>query len=329
MNKRRFCAFAPAIAAVIAILPLAPAPAWAESDYPARPVRLIVGFAAGGGNDVFARLVAAKLSDLVGQPVVVENRPGAGGRLAAEYVAKENADGYTLLVGASGAMSIAAAIYPDLKYQPTKTFAPLAMIASFPLIMVVAADNPAKGVQDVVDWAKQHPDKANYATTSPSFTIATELLKLKSGMPGTAIPYRSSNDMIFSVIGGQTLLAIADGPPVVPQVTAGKIKAIAVTGSSRLPELPEVASMAEAGYPAVDIRLWSGIFAPASTPQPVLAKLETALSEALRDPGLTAKLKNLAVEPGRVTADDFRRTIERDIVKFRQVVADAKLHFEE
>jgi tripartite-type tricarboxylate transporter receptor subunit TctC len=329
MNARRFCARVLAIAALIGLLPLIATPGWAASDYPNRPVRLIVGFAAGGGNDIFARLIAAKLSNLIGQPVVVENRPGAGGRLAAEYVANENADGYTLLVGASGAMSIAAAIYPDLKYQPTKTFAPLAMIASFPLVMAIAADNPANTVQDVVNWAKQHPDKANYATTSPAFTIATELLKLKSGMPGTAIPYHSSNDMIFSVIGGQTLLAIADGPPVVPQVKAGRIKAVAVTGAARLSELPAVPTMAEAGYPAVDIRLWSGIFARASTPQPILAKLETALGEALRDPGVTAKLENLAVQPGRGTVDDFRRTIERDIVKFRQVVTDAKLHFEE
>ena len=329
MNKRRFCVRALAIAALIATLPLAAAPGRAESEYPNRPVHLIVGFAAGGGNDVFGRLIAAKLSELIGQPVVVENRPGAGGRLAAEYVAKESADGYTLLVGASGAMSIAAAIYPDLKYQPTETFAPLGMIANFPLIMAIAADSPAKTVQDVVDWAKQHPDKANYATTSPAFTIATELLKLKSGMPGTAIPYRSSNDMIFSVIGGQTLMAIADGPPVMPQVKAGKVKAVAVTGAARLSELPDVPSMAEAGYAAVDIRLWSGIFAPAATPQPILAKLETALGEALRDPGVSAKLKNLAVEPGRGTAAEFRQTIERDIVTFRHVVADAKLHFEE
>jgi len=314
MNKRRFCVRALAIAALIATLSLAAAPGRAESEYP---------------NDVFGRLIAAKLSELIGQPVVVENRPGAGGRLAAEYVAKESADGYTLLIGASGAMSIAAAIYPDLKYQPTKTFAPLGMIANFPLIMAIAADSPAKTVQDVVDWAKQHPDKANYATTSPAFTIATELLKLKSGMPGTAIPYRSSNDMIFSVIGGQTLMAIADGPPVMPQVKAGKVKAVAVTGAARLSELPDVPSMAEAGYAAVDIRLWSGIFAPAATPQPILAKLETALGEALRDPGVSAKLKNLAVEPGRGTAAEFRQTIERDIVTFRHVVADAKLHFEE
>jgi tripartite-type tricarboxylate transporter receptor subunit TctC len=141
------------------------APVRAQGDYPTRPVRLIVGFAAGGGNDIFARIVGAKASEILGQPVVIENRPGAGGRLSAEYVSNQPADGYTLLVGASGAMSIAAAIYPDLKYHPTKTLTPLAMIGSFPLIMVVNPENPSDNVKELVEWAKQHADKANYPST--------------------------------------------------------------------------------------------------------------------------------------------------------------------
>src|ERR1700691_6628981 len=172
------------------------APASAQSDYPNRPVRLVVGFAAGGGNDIFARLVADKASQILGQSVIVENKPGAGGRLAPEYVLQQPADGYTLFVGPSGAMAVAAAIYNDLKYSPTKSFVPLAMIANFPLILVVAADNPANNVKDFVAWMKAHPDKANYASSSPAFTITTELLKLKTGMPGTMIPYKGSGEMI-------------------------------------------------------------------------------------------------------------------------------------
>ena len=304
-------------------------PPRAQSDYPSRPIRLIVGFAAGGGNDIFARLVAARLSEIIGQSVVIENRPGAGGRLSAEYVSNQPADGYTLLVGASGAMSIAAAIYPDLKYHPTKTFLPLSMIASFPLIMVIAKDHPANTVKEVVAWAKQHPDKANYASTSPAFQITTELLKLESGMPGVMIPYKSSNEMILSVIQGQTLTAIADGPPTIPQVKAGKVKAVAVTGAERSSQLPDVPSMAEAGYPGVDIHLWSGVFAPAATPPAIVAKLEKALSEAIRDPGVSAKLKNLAVDPGGGPPEEFRRMIDADIVKYKKVVKAANLHFEE
>src|SRR3984893_11669360 len=209
--------------AMLGMLAAAIAPAGAQSDYPNRPIRLVVGFAAGGGNDIFARLVGAKLSDILGQAVVVENRPGAGGRLSAEYVSNQTADGYTLLVGATGAMSMAAAIYPNLKYHPTKTLIPLAMIGSFPLIMVIGTDNPSKNVKEFVEWAKQHPDKANYPSTSPASTIATEQLKLKSGMPGVMIPYKSSNEMIFSLIEDQTMAAIADPPPTVPQVKAGKV----------------------------------------------------------------------------------------------------------
>jgi tripartite-type tricarboxylate transporter receptor subunit TctC len=315
---------APIVAAVLTV-----ASARAQTDYPTRPVRLVVGFAAGGGNDIFARLVGAKLSEILGQPVFIENRPGAGGRLAAEYVSNQAGDGYTLLVGASGQMSIAAAIYPDLKYHPTKTLIPLAMMGSFPLIMVIGSDSLSGNVKELIEWAKQHPDKANYPSTSPAFTIAMEQLKLKSGMPAEMIPYKSSNEMILSVINGQTMTAIADPPPTVPQVKGGKVKALAVTGNERLAELPDVPSMAEAGYPGVDVHLWSGIFAPAAMPSALVAKLEKALSEAIRDPGVSAKLKNLAVTPGGGPAAEFRRMIEGDIVKFRDIVKAANLRFEE
>lgn len=315
--------------AALLLAALAVAPAAAQTNYPSRPIHLVVGFAAGGGNDIFARLVGAKLSDILGQPVVVENRPGAGGRLAPEYVTQQPADGYTLFVGPSGAMAVAAAIYPDLKYSPTKSFVPLAMIANFPLIMVIAADNPSHNVKEFVEWMKQHPDKANYASTSPAFTITVELLKLKTGMPGVEIPYKSSNEMILSVMQGQTAMAIADGPPTVPQVNAGKVKAIAVTGSARSPLLPDVPSMAEAGYPSVDVRLWSGVFAPAGTPAPIVAKLQKVLNEAIQDPGVAQKLSALAVDPGGATPEQFQNIIKSDIAKFSEVVKTAHLHFEE
>jgi len=184
----------------------------AAANYPNKPIRMIIPFAAGGGNDIFARLVGQRMSQDLGKSIIIENKPGAGGRLAAQFVMEQPKDGYTLLVGASGMMSISAAVYPKLPYHPSKSFVPLTQIANFPLILSVAADHPAKNVKELVEWAKQNPDKANYATTSPAFTITTELLKLKSGMPGVAIPYKSSNEMLLSVIGGQTLLVIADHP---------------------------------------------------------------------------------------------------------------------
>jgi tripartite-type tricarboxylate transporter receptor subunit TctC len=311
------------------LLAAAVAPASAQSDYPSRPIRLVVGFAAGGGNDIFARLVADKASQTLGQTVIVENKPGAGGRLAPEYVLQQPADGYTLFVGPSGAMAVAAAIYPDLKYSPTKDFVPLAMIANFPLIMVIGADNPSQNLKEFVAWMKAHPDKANYASSSPAFTIVTELFKLKSGMPGTMIPYKSSNEMNLSVIQGQSAMTIADGPPTIPQVKAGKVKAVAVTGKERSDELPDVPSMAEAGYPEVDVHLWSGIFAPSKVPPAIVAKLQKAFAAAIADTSVAAKLKAMAVNPGGATPDQFEKIIQSDVVKFGDVVKAANLKFEE
>jgi len=316
-------------ATMLAAAPAAIAPARAQSDFPARPVHMVVGFAAGGGNDIFARLVGAKMGDILGQTIVVENKPGAAGRLSAEYVANQAADGYSLLVGASGAMSIGPAIYADLKYDTNKTFTPICMIANFPLILVINADNPSKNLKEFIAWMKAHPDKANYASSSPAFTIATELLKLKTGMPGTMIPYKSSNEMNLSVIQGQTAMTIADGPPTVPQVKGGRERALAVTGSERTPELPDVPTMAEAGYPSVDIQLWSGLFAPAATPAPIVDKLRDAFAQSIADPGVAQKLKALAVNPGGATPEQFRHIIDSDIVKYRDVVKAANLKFED
>jgi tripartite-type tricarboxylate transporter receptor subunit TctC len=297
--------------------------------YPGRTIRVIVGFAAGGGNDIFARLVGQKLQELIGQPVVIENRPGAGGRLAAVYVAGQPADGYTILVGAAGAMSIAPAIYPNLPYQPTASFVPLTLIGSFPLILSVSPKHAVKTVAQLVAWAKAHPDQANYATTSPGFTIATELLKLKTGMPGVAIPYKSANESVLSVISGQTLMAITDPPPTVPQVKGGQLRALAVTGAKRMDELPDVPSMAELGLPDVNIGLWSGLFVPAATPPPIVRKIEAELRRAIASPELVAKLKALGVDPGGIPSEDFRRMIEADIKLYVEVVKAANLTFEE
>jgi tripartite-type tricarboxylate transporter receptor subunit TctC len=299
------------------------------AGYPNKPVRVIVPFAAGGGNDIFARLVGNKLSEILGQPVINENKPGAGGRIAAEYVMNQPHDGYTLFIGASGVMSIAAAAYPNLSYHPTKTFIPLSMIANFPLVLVVSPEHPANSVKELVEWAKKNPDKSNYASTSPAFTTASELLKLKSGMPGQMIPYKSSNEMILSVMQGQTLFAISDGPPAIPQIKAGKVKALAVTDSVRSEEIPEVPSMKEAGFPDVNIKLFSGYFVAVGTPPAIVAKLEDALRKAIKDPDVSSKLKAMAVTPGGRSSEDFRRMIDADIKTTADVVSAAKLEFKD
>jgi tripartite-type tricarboxylate transporter receptor subunit TctC len=298
----------------------------AQSDFPNRPIHVIVGFAAGGGNDIFARLVVQKLQQTTGWTVVIENKPGAGGRISSQFVANATPDGYTVLVGASGQMAIATAIYSNLGYHATKNFIPLNMIASFPLVLVVKADGP-KSVKELVEWGKAHPDKSNYATSSPAFTIPTELFKLKTGMPAVAIPYKGTNESNLSVISGQTLFTISDGPPAIPLVKGGKTRALAVTGSERSPELPDVPSMAEQGFPEVNTHLWSGFFVPVGTPEPVVTKLRAELGKALADPSVRDGLKKMAVTPGGPTGDDFKKIIDADIKSVAEVVAAAKLTF--
>ena len=308
---------------------LAAGQARAQTDFPSRPIHFIVGFAAGGGNDLFARLVVQKFQQNTGATTVIDNKVGAGGRIAAEFSAHQPADGYTVLLGATGQMSIAAAIYPNLNYHPTKSFIALNMIASFPLVLVVPANHEVKTVKELVAWAKANPDKSNYGTSSPAFTIASELLKLKTGMPAVAIPYKSSNESNLSVVSGQILFTISDGPPAIPLVQGGKTRALAVTGSERSPEIPDVPSMAEVGYPEVNTHLWSGFFVPVGTPEAVVAKLTKELGRALADPGVQDGLKKMAVKPGGPTGDAFKRLIDADIKTFADVVAAAKLTFQQ
>jgi len=312
---------------LVALLALSTAEARAQSDYPNRVIRFIVGFAAGGGNDIFARLVVNKFQENTGASAIVENKPGAGGRISSEYAAHQPPDGYTVLVGATGQMSIAAAIYPNLAYHPTKSFIPLNMIASFPLVLVVPVNHPVKNVKELVAWAKANPDKSNYGSSSPAFTIASETLKLKTGMPGVAIPFKGTNESNLCVVSEQCLFTISDGPPAIPLVKGGKSRALAVTGSERSPELPDVPSMAEVGYPEVDTQLWSGFFVPAGTPAPIVDKLIKELGRALADPVVQAGLKKMAVKPGGPTGDAFKTRIDADIKTFGDVVTAAKLSF--
>jgi tripartite-type tricarboxylate transporter receptor subunit TctC len=295
--------------ALLAGLAITATPARAQAPYPSHVMKMVVGFAAGGGNDIFARIVAQKMQEDLGQPVIVENRPGAGGVVAAQYVKNQAPDGYTLLVGAAGGMSITPAISVKPPYDGAKDFTPISMIAAFPLVLAVKADSPIKTVPDLVAWMKAHPDKANYATSSPAFTLATELFKLKTGAPGTAIPYKSSNESILSVIAGQSLLTIADPPPTTPQVKGGLVRALAVLDDKRLDDLPDVPTMTEAGVPDVNVSLWSGVFAPARLPPDIAKKLEAELMKIMQQPDVKAKFKNMATPTVGSTSAAFTTTI--------------------
>jgi tripartite-type tricarboxylate transporter receptor subunit TctC len=328
MNPKCWAWWISGLVAVFTLMAVPPsARAQTDSSYPNRTIKIVVGFAAGGGNDIIARIIGQKLQESLGQSVIIENKVGAGGRLAADAVMASPPDGYTILVGASGAMSIIPAISVRPPYDALKNFAPISMIASFPLILAVYPSHPAKNVQELVAWMKANPDKSNYATSSSAFTLATELFKLKSGAPSTAIPYKSSNESLVSVVGQQSLLTIADPPPTTPLVKGGQVRALAVTSAKRLADLPDVPTLEEAGVAGIDVGLWSGVFAPAGTPPAIIRKLEAEFRKMMQTADVKEKFKAMATPTVGGSAADFARAIDVETKMWGEVgrVANVKL----
>ncbi len=320
-------AFAAALSLQGALVPGAALAQDAAAGFPNKPIRMVVGFAAGGGNDIFARLIQNELVKRTGWTVIIENKPGAGARLSAEYVAREPADGYTILVGASGAMSIGPLIFKT-DYETLKSFTPVTMIGGFPLFLAVGADHPAKTAKELVAWTKANADKANYATSSPAFTLPSELFKLRSGANGTAIPYKSSGESILAVMSGNAAMTVIDPPPMVPQVQGGKVRALAVLAKERSPDLPDVPTMAEAGFPDVNVSLSSGFFVPAGTPKPIIDKLHKELHAVITQSDVTGKLRAMAVNPSGAGTEEFTKIIADEQQLWREVIAAGKLKFE-
>jgi tripartite-type tricarboxylate transporter receptor subunit TctC len=316
------------IGALLAALAASPAAAQEDaSKYPSRAIHIIVGFAAGGGNDVIARIYAQKLSEDLGQPVIVENKPGAGAIIGTEYVSKAAPDGYTLLVGATG-MAINQSLYTKLPYDSLRDFVAISELASFPLIMVVNASSPIKSVAELVAHAKANPDKTNYASSSATFQLVTELFKQKTGAPMQMIPYKSANEMVLAVISGQVTTTIADTGPVSPQVRAGTVRALAVTAPKRLADFPDVPTMKEAGAD-VDALIWTGVFAPKATPSGIVKKLEAEFVKIAKLPDVAARLKAIGVEAVGTSTDEFTKIMQSDITRWSAVVKSADIKIEQ
>ena len=293
--------------------------------FPLKPIRLIVGFGPGGGNDILARIIAHKLSERLGQAMVVENKPGAGAMIATEFVARAAPDGYTLLVGATGAMTINPAVYSKLPYDTLRDFVPVGMIASFPLLICVKAEAPAKSLSELIAYSKANPALANYASSSAAFRLATELFKLKTGAPLEHIAYKSSGEMVTAVIGGEVLVALADAPVVAGQIKAGRIRALASTAAERMREYPEVPTMADAGVPDLELRLWSGLFAPVATPDGIVKKLQQELSAILKLPDVRERLQSLGVDPGAGSSQEFAGLIAAEIPRWTAIAKAANI----
>jgi tripartite-type tricarboxylate transporter receptor subunit TctC len=302
-------------------------PACAET-YPARPIRLIVGYSPGGGNDLIARIVAAKLQEKLGQPVIVDNRPGAQSIVAAEAVAKAPSDGYTLLAAPSGPMTINPAVYAKLSYSPERDFSPISLLAEFPLLLAVGAEQPPRTVRELVEYGRAHPNLANYASSATPFQLAAELFNQRTGSKFQHIPYRGSGDAVQAVVAGQVLMTIADSGPMSGPLKAGKLRGLAVTAAKRNPAFPDVPTMAEAGIPDMEISLWTGIVAPINTPPEIVNLLARTIRQILTMDDVKKAMEAIAVEPRSTTPDEYRDLIARDTARWKEVAAAANIKLE-
>jgi tripartite-type tricarboxylate transporter receptor subunit TctC len=297
----------------------------AQQDFPNKPIHIIVGYAAGGGNDIIVRVVAPKMSEGLGQPVIIENKPGAQGIISCEYVAKSAPDGYTLLMGPSGPMTMNPAIYSKLPYEPLRDFAPISMIGDFPLILVVSASLPANSVKELIAYAKARPDKVNYAASAAPFQLAAELFNQKTGTKFVHIPYKSSGESVGAVMSGQVTMTIMDPPPAIGPLKGGKVRGLAVTGAVRDPNWPELPTLGEAGVPDVEIRLFTGFLAPAATPSAIVKRLQQELARVVKLPEIRERLDQMAIVPSGNTPEEFRKIIARDIAKWTAVAKAANI----
>ncbi len=300
----------------------------AAGGYPTKPIHVVVGFAAGGGTDILARLVGQKLSEDLGQPVVIDNKPGASSIIACEYAARAAPDGYTLLMGPTGPMTINPAVYTSLPYATLRDFAPISQVAAFPLILVVSPKLAIASVRDLIAYTKANPAKANYGSPSTAFQLTTELFKQKTGAPVELINYKSSNESVLAVMSGEVLFTITDPAPAAGQIHAGNLRALAVTGARRMPEFPDAPTLAEAGVPDMAVSLWIGLFAPAATPAAIVKLLEDEVIRITRQPDVRARLQTLAVGPTGTSAAEFARIVAADLARWAAVAKAGNIKLE-
>lgn len=317
-QPRRF-----ASVALLALFALASPPPSAKAEgYPERPVRIVVPFPAGGSNDVIARLVAQKLSEGLGQQFIIENRSGAGGNTGADSVAKSPPDGYTLLLSAPGPLVVNQTLYGRLAYDPARDFAPVALVAAVPIVLMVNPAFPARNVRDLIALAKKDPGKINFGSSGIGSTshLAGEMLKSMAAIDILHIPYRGAAPAMNDLIAGHIPMLFDNMPAVLPQVTGGQVRAIAVAGRGRAAAMPDVPTIAESGVPGFDASAWFGLVAPAQTPAPVLAKLGEEVGKVLKDPEVIVRFRDLGADPGAVVGPAFAAFLAAETTKWAGVV---------
>ncbi len=315
-----------ALRATAALLALAAGGARA-ADWPTRPVRLVVPFPPGGSTDILGRSIAQKLQEALGQPFVVDNKPGAGGSIGATEVARAAPDGYTLLMGHIGTLAINPSLYPNLAYDPVKSFAPVALVARVPNVLVVNPAVPARDVQQLIALAKAKPGGLRYASggNGSAAHIAMEYFKLRTQTDIGHIPYRGTSPAVADVMGGQVEIIMTGVPAVLQQVRAGKLRALAVSSKSRVASMPDLPTIAASGVPDFEAIQWYGIVAPARTPAAVIALLNAEVGRALQTPALKERLDAEGAEAAPTTPAAFGAMIESEIARWKPVIEQSRM----
>jgi tripartite-type tricarboxylate transporter receptor subunit TctC len=314
---KKFMAGAVGVVALIGV-----APAALAADYPTRPVTLVLGFAPGGPSDVIARTFGKKLEQVLGQPVVIENRPGAGGNVAGELVARAAPDGYTLLLGSSGILAANVSLYKKIGYDPAKDFAPITLVGAQANVVYVHPSVPARSLSELIALAKASPGKINYATgghgTSPH--LAGELLKTEAKIDIVHVPYRGTGPALQDVLAGHVQMGISAAAPIGPHIRSGAVRPLAVTTPKRTALLPDLPAIAEVAIPGFDATAWHGLVAPAGTPKEVIGTLHRAMMTTLNDPDTRKTLTDLGLDVAGNTPEEFAAYIRSEIPKWAAIV---------
>ena len=316
-----------AILTALCAIALSAIPAAAQQTYPSKPIRLVVPYPAGGATDFFARLVFTKMSETLGQQVVVENRPGAGTAIGASEVARSAPDGYTLLLGDAGTYAFNPTLYKKLTYDPVRDFAPVSLTGRFALILAVNPSVNAKNVAEFVEAAKSRPGQINYGAPGPGSPIhlAMEFFRQRAGLNMTPIPYKGGADAMNDLLGGRISAMFPDIASGLPQIRAGKLRALAVASEKRVAALPDLPTIGESGYPGFEAWAWQGFVAPAKTPRPVIDRLNAEFAKVTADPAIRQKLSESGFELQTSTPEQFADYMKAEIAKWAKVIRESNI----
>jgi tripartite-type tricarboxylate transporter receptor subunit TctC len=309
---------------------LAVAPAALAQTYPTKTVRMIVAFPPGGTTDILARATAQKLTEAFGQQVVIDNRPGAGGNIGTELVARSPPDGYTLLASPGSTLTSNPAVYAKVPFDPVRDFAPVTIIAEVPNVLIVHPSLPVRTVKELIALAKARPGQLAYASTGAgqSTHLSAELFKQMARVDMIHVPYKGSAPALTDMVAGQVTVMFDNMPSCLPFVKAGRLKAIAVTSTKRSPTTPELPTVAEAALPGFDVTVWFSVLAPANTPRDIVTRLNGEIVKALKTPDMRERLSQQGAEPVGNTPEEFSAVIKRDLAKWSKLVKDANIRLD-